>query len=248
MPIVILDDSGIDTEKKNTFKKLLSYTLPLTNIMQLNSPGFIPNKRQRTMFGITVLQMAQTLRSHLMSVKIGGPGLEVNDIVSSKDYSDNSNDDSNSNSNKSSNKSSNDTSSSSSKRGVLKSHSFSWRDFFDIVVKWRQISEPNDPVWWIDRLPAKAFKDGFGLQTPIVNGQLKTIRYYSYFPMALEKTKKLMEEGYFNAGGVYEVLKHSDKKKLASMTTLEEIHGLTGTETFFFQVYLLLMFILYIHR
>jgi hypothetical protein len=240
------DNSGIDIEKKDTFKKLLSYTLPLTNIMQLNSPGFIPNKRQRAMYGITVLQMAQTLRSHLTSVRIGGPGLEVNDAISSKDYSEKSN---TSNSNNS-----NITSSSSSKRGtlkysfsiyltltylsqfiyisiyvgMLKSHSFSWRDFFDIVVKWRQISEPNDPVWWIDRLPAKAFKDGFGLQTPIVNGQLKTIRYYSYFPRAFERAKNLMEEGYFNAGGVYEVLKPNDKKKLAGITTLEEMHGLTG--------------------
>jgi tetratricopeptide (TPR) repeat protein len=60
----------------------------------------------------------------------------------------------------------------------------SWRKFFDIAVKWRHISEPGDPVFWIDTLPRKAFEDGFGLQTPIVNGQLKTIRYYSYYPQA----------------------------------------------------------------
>lgn len=27
----------------------------------------------------------------------------------------------------------------------------------------------------------QSFADGFGLQTPLVNGQLKVIRYYSYF-------------------------------------------------------------------
>lgn len=52
-------------------------------------------------------------------------------------------------------------------------HAFAWRDAFDVVVRWRQLSEPNDPVWWIDRLSPEAFKDGFGLQTPLVNGQLK---------------------------------------------------------------------------
>ena len=31
------------------------------------------------------------------------------------------------------------------------SHIFGWRDFFDIAVKWRQVSEPNDPVWWIGK-------------------------------------------------------------------------------------------------
>ena len=55
-----------------------------------------------------------------------------------------------------------------------------------------QVSEPNDPVWWIDRLPKAAFEEGFGLQTPIVNGQLKAVRYYCYFPQAFARMKKLL--------------------------------------------------------
>ena len=43
-----------------------------------------------------------------------------------------------------------------------------WRDLFDIGVLWRQISEPFDPVWWIDRLTPQSYADGFGLQTPMV--------------------------------------------------------------------------------
>jgi hypothetical protein len=31
-------------------------------------------------------------------------------------------------------------------------HPLGWRDVFDIAVRWRQLSEPNDPVWWIDQL------------------------------------------------------------------------------------------------
>jgi hypothetical protein len=53
---------------------------------------------------------------------------------------------------------------------------FDWRDAFDVVVRWRQLSEPNDPVWWIDRLSPEAFQEGFGLQTPLVNGQLKVMQ------------------------------------------------------------------------
>ena len=56
----------------------------------------------------------------------------------------------------------------SGKRGIgALHHQFGWRDLFDVGVRWRQISEPNDPVWWIDRFPSQAFEDGFGLQTPI---------------------------------------------------------------------------------
>jgi len=34
-----------------------------------------------------------------------------------------------------------------------KPHDFGWRDFVDISIKWRQISEPNDPVFWSLSLP-----------------------------------------------------------------------------------------------
>ena len=31
--------------------------------------------------------------------------------------------------------------------GTDEPHRFGWRDAMDIVVKWRQLSEPNDQVW-----------------------------------------------------------------------------------------------------
>ena len=39
---------------------------------------------------------------------------------------------------------------------------------YDVAVKWRQYSEPNDPVWWIDLLAPEQFAEGFGSQTPMV--------------------------------------------------------------------------------
>eukprot|EP00605_Chrysophyceae_sp_TOSAG23-4_P000509 GSChrysophyteH1.ASY1.ANO1.571.1 assembled CDS len=69
-----------------------------------------------------------------------------------------------------------------------------WRTFFEISVRWRQLSEPADPVWWIDGMPTTSYSEGFGLQTPLVNGQWNTIRYYSYFPMAFDRTKTLLLE------------------------------------------------------
>ena len=66
-----------------------------------------------------------------------------------------------------------------------------WRECFDVLVKWRQVSEPNDPVWWVDQLSRNAFEEGFGLQTPIVSGELKVFRYYPYFERAFALLKKL---------------------------------------------------------
>ena len=158
-----------------------------------------------------------------------------------------------------------------------KPHDFGWRDFVDISIKWRQISEPNDPVFWslslplapalvharslcdcggddwgctmlacarcaclarwawpfacartctwfgmpcgrkvkrvcvcvcvcvnpgklarnvcrIDLLAPEAFAEGFGLQTPMVTGQMNVVRYYPYFTRALEVVKKLVAD------------------------------------------------------
>ena len=156
-------------EIRESDKDVLDKSFHLGHWMQLDTPGFIRNHRQHRQFGLAVLQMAKQLKRHTELVRNGLGGLKIRDTASSKKFAFHTT------------SSSGSTASdiSSTKRKSM--HSFGWRDFFDIAVKWRQVSEPNDAVWWIDALTTQAFEDGFGLQTPIVNGQLKTIRYYSYF-------------------------------------------------------------------
>jgi hypothetical protein len=60
-------------------------------------------------------------------------------------------------------------------------HALNWRDMFDITVRWRQISEPNDPVWWVDLLTPEQFAEGFGSHTPIITGQCDVVRYGPMF-------------------------------------------------------------------
>jgi hypothetical protein len=57
-------------------------------------------------------------------------------------------------------------------------HAFGWRDAMDIVVRWRQIGEPNDQVLWVDRLTPEEFGRGFGSHTPMFSGQTKCVRYF----------------------------------------------------------------------
>jgi hypothetical protein len=67
-----------------------------------------------------------------------------------------------------------------------------WRDLADIIVDWRQISEPNDAVWWVDQLDEHTFTQGYGSQTPIIHGQCNVIRYYPYFKMAFPILRELV--------------------------------------------------------
>lgn len=77
---------------------------------------------------------------------------------------------------------------------VRKPHTLGWRDIFDITARWRQYSEPNDPVWWVDRLTTKQFTEGFGSHTPMLSGQTNVVRYAPMFDRAFEIMKKLTLE------------------------------------------------------
>jgi len=71
-------------------------------------------------------------------------------------------------------------------------HTFGWRDMYDVLVKWRQYSEPNDPVWWVDLLSPEQFAEGFGSQTPLISGQMHVVRYYPMFARAFKIMKDLI--------------------------------------------------------
>ena len=116
--------------------KVLRICRGLSHWIQLDTPGFLPNSRQHKTFGLAALHMAQKLSQHCNLIVQHHSfasasdfrsvcGLEVLNYGASGQHDD--------------------------KLGEKATHLFTYRDFFDIAVKWRQISEPNDPVWWIDR-------------------------------------------------------------------------------------------------
>ena len=92
------------------------------------------------------------------------------------------------------------------------------------------MSEPNDPVWWIDRLPQDAFADGFGLQTPLVNGQLKAVRYYSYFQPAVARLKALLVGGYYDAANNHRTLPTARRQRVDQAATLDEVYSAVGED------------------
>lgn len=63
---------------------------------------------------------------------------------------------------------------------------------YDMIVRWRQISEPNDPVWWVDLLTKEQFEEGFGSHTPMIAGQSDVVRYGPMWPRALKLLKGLL--------------------------------------------------------
>ncbi len=57
-----------------------------------------------------------------------------------------------------------------------------------------------DIVWWIDKFPPKKeFTKRVGLNTYMISGTNKVVRYYPYFNKAMNMTKNIISSiGYFD--------------------------------------------------
>ncbi|XP_058022955.1 tetratricopeptide repeat protein 13 isoform X2 [Ahaetulla prasina] len=64
-----------------------------------------------------------------------------------------------------------------------------WRDMFDIAVKWRRIADPDQPVLWLDQIPAQSLSRGFNNHINLIRGQFINMRYTEYFDKILHFIK-----------------------------------------------------------
>uniref|UniRef100_A0A8C8GPU6 Tetratricopeptide repeat domain 13 n=1 Tax=Oncorhynchus tshawytscha TaxID=74940 RepID=A0A8C8GPU6_ONCTS len=88
-----------------------------------------------------------------------------------------------------------------------KTRQMQWRDMFDIAVKWRRIADPDQPVLWLDQMPARSLSRGFNNHINLIRGQIINIRYLAYFEKILNfiKDRILVYHGAYNPRGLLEV-------------------------------------------
>lgn len=117
-------------------------------------------------------------------------------------------------------------------------HWFNWRDYFDVLVRWRQVSEPKDVVWWIDGLPeGRDSGDRVGLNTYMVSGLGKIVRYYPYYGWGFNLTKDLIvSSGYFNGKEQNVLLSNAQKKRVMEARDLDSLVSSVGSESIGFFV------------
>ncbi|XP_078672674.1 tetratricopeptide repeat protein 13-like isoform X1 [Branchiostoma floridae x Branchiostoma belcheri] len=69
---------------------------------------------------------------------------------------------------------------------------FHWRDIFDTAVKWRRLVDPEQPVLWLDLMPAKSVDAGFNNFMNMIRGQVTNIRYSGYLDTTFKLTKQMV--------------------------------------------------------
>lgn len=167
--------------------------------IQYNCPGFLPNRRQYRMAGLAAIEIAQKVSKAWRSLQLewkfsnknatkNGKKARKKEKVSMLSQNRGGTCCSTSTSSESST-----SYGSSEDRPVSARFMLSWQEIYSLAVKWRQISEPCDPVVWINKL-SEEFNSGFGSHTPMILGQAKVVRYFPNFQRTLNVAKNIIEE------------------------------------------------------
>ncbi|KAF2074595.1 hypothetical protein CYY_004102 [Polysphondylium violaceum] len=202
-----IQDVNLKPELDKETQQLVDCANQLGSMLQYQCEGFLPNSRQKLQCGLAIIEIAQTLKTLWSSGSIKSSEFLISSIFGSTISSSSENNSGNS-------------------QSQSNTRLFGWRDLYDIGVKWRQLSEPNDPVWWVDLLSPEQFKEGFGSHTPIVTGQCKVPRYYSMFDKSLEIMKLLLPIQHPN----YSTMEFMNE--LSSVKTCKELYKLVKKDLY----------------
>lgn len=197
--------------------------------MQYRSPGFFKNKRQHRMAGLAALEIAQKVLNTWKAMKDPWPSGDKSSGAKTGKRARRRENPGVISQNRggvcsSSNSHSGFMSSCSCREEKLSSarRILNWQDVYSIAVKWRQISEPCDPVVWVNKLSEKEFEAGFGSHTPMVLGQARVVRYYPNFHRAFSILKNLM---------LVEKCVHNASNNLIDVSRSEQLQAINAANT-----------------
>ncbi|KAK7263223.1 hypothetical protein RJT34_30810 [Clitoria ternatea] len=187
--------------------------------IQYDCPGFLPNRRQHRMAGLAAIEIAQKVSKAWRSLhaewKYSNKGNSKNGRRSRRRERINI-PSQNRGGAGCSTSSSLETSSYGTKDDRSSSRTFSWHNVYSLAVRWRQISEPCDPVVWVNKL-SEEFNSGFGSNTPMILGQAKVVRYFPNYERTLDIAKSVMKERSFVRSKTDEIIHLSKDGKLEAI-------------------------------
>ncbi|PIN18389.1 Molecular co-chaperone STI1 [Handroanthus impetiginosus] len=110
--------------------------------------------------------------------------------------------------------------------------SMPWHGVYSVAVKWRQISEPCDPVVWVNKL-SEEYNSGFGSHTPLILGQAKVVRYFPNFQRALTVAKTVVKDHKYVCDNKDNIINLSENGKLQEIINAEsclDLHRAVGED------------------
>ncbi|KAI3451958.1 hypothetical protein Pfo_008623 [Paulownia fortunei] len=198
--------------------------------IQYHCPGFLPNRRQYRMAGLAVIEIAQKVVKVWRSLQTewkhsnksaskhgkkvrrkeklnppsqnrGGAGCSTSSFLEPS------------------------TSSTAAEDRSYGRPTMPWHSVYSLAVKWRQISEPCDPVVWVNKL-SEEFNSGFGSHTPLILGQAKVVRYFPNFQRAFNVAKAVIKDNKYVRDKKDNIINLSENGKLQEIMNAESCSDL----------------------
>ena len=134
---------------------------------------------------------------------------------------------------------------------------FSWKELFSIAVRYRQLVDPEQPVFWVNSLPDYNLDEGHREDVTLMRGTVGSIRLNQYFDLAFKLAKTMLEH-YTGVGAVSYSGLSTDIEKAKTCEDLLQIarkrqispHGfLVSTQVSFAVLHsvIYILFIIYIY-
>ncbi|CAH9089930.1 unnamed protein product [Cuscuta epithymum] len=196
--------------------------------IQYHCPGFLPNRRQHRMAGLAAIEIAQKISRVWRTIQVE---MKHSNKCTSKSAKRTRRKEGITHLSRNRGGAGCSTSSSSETYGSADERpagcpTMSWHDVYSLAVKWRQISEPCDPVVWINKLSEEEFNSGFGSHTPLILGKAKVARYYPNFDRTLNAAKAVIKENNYVFDKRDNILDLSGNGKLHEIMSADSCHDL----------------------
>nr|XP_007156747.1 hypothetical protein PHAVU_002G013900g [Phaseolus vulgaris]ESW28741.1 hypothetical protein PHAVU_002G013900g [Phaseolus vulgaris] len=199
--------------------------------IQYDCPGFLPNRRQHRMAGFAAIEIAQKVSKAWRALQTEWKYSNKNNSSSKNGKRARRRERINmpSQNRGGAGCSTSSTSETSPSHGIVddrsSSRSISWKDIYSIAVRWRQISEPCDPVVWVNKL-SEEFNSGFGSHTPMILGQAKVVRYFPNYERTLDIAKTIIKEKSYVYSKTDHIIRLSEDGKLDEVTRANSVSDL----------------------
>ncbi|KAL4237726.1 Tetratricopeptide repeat protein 13 [Mactra antiquata] len=102
----------------------------------------------------------------------------------------------------------------------------SWRDLFDIAVKYRRLVDPEQPVVWLDKMPDHKNKNGYKTVITLVKGSVHNIKTMPYFNLVFKLVKTMLEH-YSATSESLKTKQTAAKEDIDSAETCEDLLEVT---------------------
>ncbi|XP_060584101.1 tetratricopeptide repeat protein 13-like isoform X2 [Ruditapes philippinarum] len=102
----------------------------------------------------------------------------------------------------------------------------SWRDLFNIAVRYRRLVDPEQPVLWLDKMPDHKDKDGYKTVITLVKGSVHNIKTMPYFNLVFKLVKTMLEH-YSVTSEIVKSKQATAKEEIESAKTCEDLLEVT---------------------